>query len=182
MLLAFVIFLGLIVVGLTVMLILWLWSLAVTKAPFVPIPEAVLPNIVETLKLNNSAVLIDLGSGDGRVLFAASKCFPNLRCVGIDKALFAIWSARFVRRGKFPNVSFVRKNFFKYPLNEATHVFTYLFPKLMNELLPKLEQELKPGTRLVSCDFQFSNKQPIQTIELNRPEHALGRTLYVYEF
>ncbi len=182
MLLVFVIVLGIIVVGITVMLILWLWSLSVTKAPFVPIPNEVLPKIIEALKLTPSSVFVDLGCGDGRVLMAATKQFPNIRCIGIDKALFAIMSARFVARRMYPNISFIRSNFFKTSFRDATHVFTYLFPRLMNDLLPHLEKELRPGTRLVSCDFTFNNKKPVEVIELDRPQHALGKTLYVYEF
>jgi len=182
MLLVFVIFFGLIVVGVSVVLMLWLWSLVVTKAPFVPIPNEVLSSIVDALKLSPSSVFVDLGCGDGRVLRAASKQFPNIRCIGIDKALFAILSARFATRKKYPNIVYVRSNFFRASFREATHVFTYLFPRLMDELLPRLEKELRPGTRLVSCDFKFNHKVPTEVINLNRPKHALGKTLYVYEF
>ncbi|MEK7211069.1 MAG: hypothetical protein AAB731_00360, partial [Patescibacteria group bacterium] len=80
------------------------------------------------------------------------------------------------------NVKILRKNFFRADLSAATHIFTYLFPKPMNELLPKFKKELKPGARVVSCDFLFKEKEPAEIIELHRSKNQLARRLYVYEF
>jgi hypothetical protein len=75
----------------------------------------------------------------------------------------------------------LRGDFMKQNLSAADRVFTYLYPGLMDELLPKLEKELHPGTRLVSCDFPFSKKKAKEVIDLERPK-LTGQKLYIYEF
>ena len=52
----------------------------------------------------------------------------------------------------------------------------------MDSLLPKFEKELKPGTKVISCDFKFSKKEPTKVIHLKANKSALNRTLYVYDF
>ncbi|MBU1348656.1 hypothetical protein KJ781_01145 [Patescibacteria group bacterium] len=165
-------------------IIIWEASLALTDAPFVPIPPETLPPIVEALKLADTSVLYDLGSGDGRVLVSCWMHHPKASYVGIDVALAPTWFARWrlFRLGRPMTIHIMRRNFLTTDLSNATHVFTYLFPGLMEKLLPKLERELKPGTRLVSCDFPFKGKEPLEVIDLGRPERARGRRLYVYGF
>ena len=75
-----------------------------------------------------------------------------------------------------------RQDFFTANLSEATHLFTYLYPHVMDDLLPKLDKELKPGTRLVSISYKFTTRQPNVTIDLKRNPYKLARTLYIYEF
>ena len=79
-------------------------------------------------------------------------------------------------------IKIYNQDFFETDLSNATHVFLYLSSKIMDELLPKLERELKPGTRVVSVSFKFSNKAPKEIINLNRNDNQLARELYVYEF
>jgi len=169
---------------LSAVMIMWEWSLVVTRAPFISMPAAVLPYIVDALRLKPGSVVYDLGCGEGRVLFACWKRFPQAKYIGLDKATLpaaiAWWRKRSL--GKEADVTIKKKNFFRQDLRDATHVFVYLFPGLMDKLLPKLKRELKPGTRLVSCDFKFTAMEPVQVIDLGRPEGVLGRKLYVYEF
>ena len=162
----------------------FVWHLIITRrAPFVPIPKAVLGEIVKALELRPNSVLFDLGCGDGRVLLAAQAGQPKAKFVGIDVSWLPITLARWrIRLGKARNIKLTHGSFFKQDLTPATHVFTYLFPEIMNQLLPKLKQELHPGTRLVSCDFQFNELTPQRIINLNRPHKALGQRLFVYEF
>ena len=166
------------------LLLLWESSLLFTRAPFISIPAAVLPSIVDALELKEGSVMFDLGCGDARVLMACAEKQPRASFIGIDKATMAVWFAKFRlwrAKSRMP-IKLIKRNFFKCDMTPATHVFTYLFPGLMDSLLPYLEKQLKPGTRLVSCDFMFSKKQPTKVIDLNRPERSLGRKLYVYEF
>ncbi|MFH1146058.1 MAG: methyltransferase [bacterium] len=165
------------------LLVLWMWSLTVTGAPFVPIPTAILPEIIKALDLKDDDVFYDLGCGDGRVLIAVARERPMIKCVGVEKAIFPYWTARYnVWRSECKNIKIVRNNMFKEDLSKATKIFTYLFPKLMDRLFGKLNQEVKTGLVVVSCDFQFSKKEPEVVIDLHRPDHALGRMLRVYNF
>jgi hypothetical protein len=109
---------------------------------------------------------------------------PEAKYIGIDKAIvphvYAKWKLRKILGS---NVKLLHKNFFRQDLSDATHIYLYLFPGLLKSLLPKLEKELKPGTRVVSCDFEFPEEfKPVQVIDLNRAKGKRGRRLYLYSF
>lgn len=168
----------------TLSLFLLAWSAVFTRAPFVPLPKKALPSVVQALNLQPGDKLYDLGCGDGRVLIAAWRSQPQAQYIGIDKdwlpSICNHW--QLWRAGRPSQIKILRKNFFKQDLSDATHIFVYLFPKLMNDLLPKLTAELKPGTKVISCDFVFEHKQTSQIIDLHRPKNTLAKKLYVYEF
>lgn len=152
--------------------------------PFIPVPRAALSAIVEALRLTPRSVLYDLGSGDGRVLFAAAARHSHLRAVGVDHNHLVTWWARFKKRGVVTasKIDFMREDFFRLPLGKATHIFTYLYPAAMDALLPKLERELSPGARLVSADFRFGDREADTIICLPGRERELCSKLYVYVF
>ena len=66
------------------------------------------------------------------------------------------------------------------PLKDATHIYMYLFPKIMDKLLPKFQKECAIGTRIISCDFVFSKLSPDEVIELPVVKDPLCKKLYVY--
>ena len=154
------------------------------KAPFVPLPREVIPAVREALALDEGSVLFDLGCGEGRILIECCRAQPMARYVGIDlgwwPTVLARWRSRSFSTGR--SITILCGDILLTDVSSATHVFTYLFPDLMNELLPKLTKELRPGTRLVSCDFYFSEKKPSRVIDLNRDERKRAQRLYVYEF
>ena len=134
--------------------------------------------------LPEGSVVYDPGCGDGRVLFAIAKRNPGVRCVGIEIRLFPYMLAM-SKKQNHPeaNIEFVRGNCFTQDLSVATHMYVYLYPKVMDSLLPKLMRELKPGTELISLDFKFKKKQPERVIPLASAERKkLGQTLYAYRF
>lgn len=150
------------------------------RAPFVPVPRAVLSDIAAFADVRDSDIVYDLGCGDGRVLLALFKQCPHTRYVGIENA----WSAYLLAlarslRAKGDRFCIRRADFFKEDLREATIVFVYLYPKVLDALLPKLESELKPGARVISCDFRFQGREPQKTANVgSRGEHHL----FLYEF
>lgn len=169
-----------IILGLTTILFLFLIGNFTFDAPFIPIPKAVLRRIQQTLELNSESILYDLGSGDGRILITCGDG-PHKKLIGIEKGPIPYFISKF--RLLFhaeKNITILRKNFFDVHLDQATHVVTYLLPKVLEKLESKFDQELKPGTRLVTCDFKLKKKIPYEIIQLDRPKHALGKTLYVY--
>lgn len=170
--------------GVIIVSVFWMKSLLANKAPFVPIPNDVVPEIAKALGLSANSILYDLGCGDGRVLKACLQLEPKIKAIGIEKEIVPFCLAKWKLRkfNKTASCQLFHKNFFDVSVTDATHIFTYLFPGLMDDLLPKLQQELKPGTKLVSCDFLFHHKQPSQVIDLKRSNRALGRKLYYYEF
>ena len=186
----FLIFLLLIALIVLFILLLRISSLSFTGAPYIQIPEAVLPAIVKVLGLKGDSKLYDLGCGDGRVLIAAYRSqeldlsASDAKYIGIDNAIFPVFVARqkIKKLGLPPPINIIKKDLFKTDLTDATHIFIYLYPKLVNALLPKFERELKSGTKVVSCDYKFEKKESVQIINLNRHAGSLGKFLYVYKF
>ncbi len=162
----------------------FVWGMLTAAAPFVSIPKEVLPEIVKALQIKEGDTVYDLGCGDGRVLAACHKFEPGAGYIGMERNFFAWLSAkmRFWFLGNPRNISILRGNFFREDLAAATHIFTYLFPKPMDKLLLKFQKELRPGARVVSCDFSLKEKEPVEIIDLRRSKSQLARKLYVYEF
>jgi SAM-dependent methyltransferase len=169
-----------------VLFIFWAIGNFKNKVPFVTAPSAIMKDIAKALEVKDDSVVYDLGCGDGRILIHLSKINPKAKYIGIENNTFPIILARvnsFFSKKKTGNkVEIVNKDFFKQDLSNATHIFTYLYPNIMDDLLTKFDKELKPGTRLVSLSFKFTGKQPINEIDLKRSKYKLGRKLFVYQF
>jgi len=107
-------------------------------------------------------IVVDLGSGDGRIVVTAAKKF-GARGFGVELDwrlnLQAVENAR--QAGVEDRVKFLDQDLFKTDLSEATVVTTYLLPFMMLKLRTVL-LELKPGTRIVSHDFDFGDWRPDQ--------------------
>ena len=154
-------------------------SIFTADAPFVPIPREIEDKIIESLKLNEDSVLYDLGCGDGRVLKSAVEKYPNIKAVGIEIAFIPYLLARFKTR-KNKNIEIRREDIFKTDIANATHIFTYLYPKVMEKLMPVLEKKCRSGTRIVSCDFEDKNRKPTEIIELSKNNSGRGKRLIIY--
>ncbi len=151
--------------------------------PFIPVQRKVLDEIFLNLKLEENSVLYDLGCGDGRILFEAKKRNRSISCVGIEIAPFPFLFTKIkslLHSSK--NIHILYGNFFNIDISPASHIFLYLFPEVLDDLLPKFEKELKPGTRIVSCDFQFSKREPNKVIEIKPTKWQKNKKLYIYDF
>ncbi len=179
-------FLVIVLLGMIYLFVLWSIGNFKNKVPFVTASGAVLKDIANSLDVKEGSVVYDLGCGDGRILFYLSKLTPRALYIGIENNRLPIILARiesFYNNKKTGNkVEIINQDFFKTDLSNATHIFTYLYPQIMEDLLPKFEKEFKPGTKLVSLSFKFREKKPIQEIDLNRSKYKLGRKIYVYQF
>jgi len=142
---------------------------------FVPTPQAVVDEMLKLADVKQGDVLYDLGSGDGRIPITAAKRY-GVRAVGIDidpqRIAEANENAR--RNGVTGQVQFRNENLFTANFREATVVTLYLLPELNVRLRPKLWKELKPGTRVVSHQFEMGDWKPEKTVELN------GRRIYFW--
>lgn len=163
--------------------ILFLITPLFSLIPFVPVRKEILSKTISALELNNKSILYDLGCGDGRVLLEASKLNPNIKCIGIEISPFPFLLAKIKKWLSFSkNINILYGNFYKINVSEASHVFLYLFPEAMDKLLPKFEKELKPSSRVVSCDFEFSKRKPDKILEIGLPNWQKNKKLYVYNF
>lgn len=153
-------------------------------APYIQVPDEVLDSIVRALNIGSGSKVYDLGCGDGRVLRASYLNNPEAEYVGIDSALFPVIEARLrIKKLKAESkIKVIKADIFKSDISDATHIFLYLYPNIINSLLPRLNKELKKGARVVSCDYPFDNKKPKEIIDLNRRRGQLAKFLYIYEF
>jgi ribosomal protein L11 methylase PrmA len=120
----------------------------------------------------------DLGSGDGRLVIAAVRDFGARAAIGveIDPALVAR-SREYARRaGVADRVTFLQQDFFRADVAPASVVTLYLTREMNIRLAPKLQAELRPGTRVVSFDFDMGDWEPGAMIRVD----VSGRTTPVY--
>jgi len=142
---------------------------------FVPTPQEVVDEMLRLANVRKGDVLYDLGSGDGRIPVTAAKKF-GVRAVGIDIDPERIQEANenAKRNGVTSLVKFRNEDLFQADFHEATVVTLYLLPDLNVKLRPRLWNELKPGTRIVSHQFDMAEWKPDKQVELN------GRTIYFW--
>jgi ubiquinone/menaquinone biosynthesis C-methylase UbiE len=128
--------------------------------PFVPTNQATVDAMLRVANVGASDFVIDLGSGDGRILITAAKQ-RGARGFGVDidpqRVREAIENAK--AAGVSDRVRFFQRNLYETKISEATVVTLYLLPRVNIELRPRLLAELKPGTRVVSHDFDMGDWQ-----------------------
>jgi ribosomal protein L11 methylase PrmA len=142
---------------------------------YVPTPQDVVEDMLRLVDVRKGDVLYDLGSGDGRIPVTAARRY-GIRAVGIDIDPERIREAQENARkaGVTKLVEFRREDLFKADFKEATVVTLYLLPDLNVKLRPRLWAELKPGTRIVSHQFDMGDWKPEKKLEVN------GRTVYFW--
>jgi SAM-dependent methyltransferase len=148
------------------------------EVPYVPTHELVVAEMLKVAKVGKNDVLYDLGSGDGRIPITAAKKFGT-RGVGVDIDPARITEARAnaVKAGVADKVKFMQQDLFETDIKEATVVTLYLLPDVNLRLRPKLLADLKPGTRVVSHNYDMGDWKPLQTITVKVPEE---HTIYYW--
>lgn len=144
--------------------------------PYVPTPTEVVNKMLSVAGVNSKDTLYDLGCGDGRIVVAAAKDRRVRKAIGfdLDPERIRESNANAKQAGVNGRVSFQQKNLFDVDISEATVVSMYLLPSVNLKLRPKLLSDLKPGTRLVSHDFDMGDWQPDRTIQIS------GHTIYYW--
>lgn len=134
------------------------------NVPFVESPEPVVTQMLELANVTEEDVVYDLGSGDGRIVIRAAEEF-GARGVGIEIKPRLVKQARqnAAEAGVSNRVSFREGDLFDADISEATVVTLYLLPSVNKKLRPKLFRELRPGTRVVSHDFDMDEWEPDTT-------------------
>jgi len=123
---------------------------------FAPTPQNVVEAMLRAVKVTRADVLYDLGSGDGRIPITAARMY-GARAVGIELDPVLVRGAATDARtaGVSDKVRFLTQDLFTTNIGEATVVSMYLTPYLNFRLLPKLNKELKPGSRVVSHQWEM---------------------------
>ena len=140
----------------------------VDAGPYVPTPDSVVEAMLKLAGVGPKDFLIDLGSGDGRIVITAAKKFGARGFgVDIDATLVALSNHAAAREGVGDRVRFSRQDLFETPIGQATVVTIYLLPDTVNMLRGKLLSELKPGTRVVSHDYPIDGWTAEQSVSMN---------------
>jgi hypothetical protein len=147
--------------------------------PYVPTHESLVEEMLNMARVGRNDVLYDLGSGDGRIVITAAKKYGT-RGVGYDLDPERVSEARenARRAGVTDRVRFEQQDIFTAKISDATVITMYLLPDVNLRLRPKLLSELKPGTRIVSHNYDLGDWQPVQRKEMD--VSGVNHTLFLW--
>jgi len=149
-------------------------------APYVPTPPEVVDRMLAFAKVGPKDVVYDLGCGDGRIVIAAAKKF-GARGVGVDidpeRIDESVANAR--KAGVERLVTFKLQDAMKTDVSDASVVMLYLLSFANVQLRPILQQQLKPGARIVSHNFGMGDWEPEQ-VDSFKDANGGTRTLYLW--
>ncbi|NXR76423.1 F173B methyltransferase, partial [Pycnonotus jocosus] len=122
--------------------------------PFVPATAAQIQNVLKMLE-NRSGSLVDIGSGDGRIVIAAAK--KGFQAVGYELNPWLVWYSRYRawRDGVHQNTKFYISDLWKVSFSHYRNVVVFGVPQMMPQLEKKLEKELECNARIIACRFPF---------------------------
>jgi ribosomal protein L11 methylase PrmA len=147
--------------------------------PYVPLSKKQLQDIAKNIQVNKNDRIIDLGCGDGRVL----RLFEQQGAkdlTGYEINLWAYILARIKNKIHHSRANVYCQDFNQINLNRYNIIFCYLLESYLSGLRTKFEQELKPGTKIISYGFAIKNwRQPTQVIHTNTKRFTLGR-IFIY--
>ena len=151
--------------------------------PFVPTTEEAVQAMLKLADVKKTDVVYDLGCGDGRIVVAAAKTF-GARAVGIDIDPQRISEAKenAKKAGVEDKVRFEENDLFEADIHEASVVTLFLLSSVNLKLRPKLLQDLKPGTRVVSNTFDMGDWKPEKEVTVGDPDEQsyLSHRLFLW--
>jgi tRNA A58 N-methylase Trm61 len=147
----------------------------VEEVPFITTPDNVTLEMLKLAGVGPADHVIDLGSGDGRIVITAARRF-GASGLGVEIVPDLVRRSRenAKQAGVADRVEFREQDLFETDLSKATVVTLYLLPEVNLQLRPRL-QKLKPGTRIVSHDWDMGDWKPDRTITVDAPDKAIGR-------
>jgi SAM-dependent methyltransferase len=145
------------------------------EVPFITSPDAVTLEMLRSADVKPADFVVDLGSGDGRIVITAARLF-GARGLGVEIVPELVQKSRdnARRAGVEDRAEFREQDLFRTDLAQASVVTLYLLPEVNLQLRPSL-LALKPGTRIVSHDWDMGDWRPDRTTELDVPEKQVGR-------
>ena len=140
----------------------------VDAGPYVPSPQSVVSDMLKLADVGPEDFVVDLGSGDGRIVRTAALVF-GARGFGVEikDELVRQSNADAAREGIAERVKFINADLFKTDISQATVLTLYLLPHTVNLLKEKLLAELKPGTRVLSHDYPLSGWIPEKYVQMD---------------
>lgn len=147
---------------------------------YVPTPDDVVEMMLHLARVSRKDVVYDLGCGDGRIVVAAAKKY-GCKAFGFDidpeRIEESLENVKKNRVGRLVKIE--EKDIFTLDLGPANVVTLYLLPGLNVRLIPQLE-ELRPGCRIVSHDFDMQGVKPDMVLEMESEEDGAEHTVYLW--
>jgi SAM-dependent methyltransferase len=140
----------------------------VDAGPYVPSPQSVVADMLKLADIGPRDFVIDLGSGDGRIVLTAAKVFGASGFgVEIKDELVKLSNEAAKKEGVAERVKFIKADLFKTDISQATVLTMYLLPNTVNMLKDKLLTELKPGTKVLSHDYPLTGWIPEKYVQMD---------------
>ena len=146
----------------------------VNAGPYVPSPSSVVSDMLTLAEVGPKDFVIDLGSGDGRIVLTAAKVF-GARGFGVDinEKLVKEANEAAKQQGVADRATFTIQDLFKTDIRKATVLTMYLLPNTVNMLKDKLLTELNPGTRILSHDYPLSGWIPEKYVQMDLEDKVI---------
>ena len=159
--------------------------MAILRKPdiaYIPCTREIVEEILDFAGIESGDVIYDLGCGDGRILTAAAKRYGT-RGVGIDIDSERVRESRInaIKYGLDKHLKFIENDLFVSDFSEASIVFIYLLPHLNLKLRPLLWEQLKPGTKIISRDFDMGDWKPLKKLFVTDPVEEEEANLFYWE-
>ncbi|XP_048371545.1 ATP synthase subunit C lysine N-methyltransferase [Sphaerodactylus townsendi] len=131
--------------------------------PFVPATPKQIDNVLSALK-GRSGSLVDIGSGDGRIVIAAAKV--GFKAVGYELNPWLVWYSQYQawKAGVHHNTKFYISDLWKVSFSQYTNVVVFGVPQMMLQLEEKLGEELQLEAKVIACRFPFPCWKPSHTV------------------
>ncbi len=144
--------------------------------PYVQTPMNVVERMLEVAKVNARDYVIDLGSGDGRMVITAAKKY-GARGFGVDlnRRLVEQANRAAAKAGVADRAAFYERDLYETDFSAASVMTIYLLPEVNLMVRPKLLATLKPGTRIVTHDYDMGEWQPDEQLVMDAPDKPVGR-------
>ena len=151
-------------------------------APYYPTPETVVEEMLKMVGTKAGEKMFDLGSGDGRIVIMAAKKFDaDATGVEFDADLHRQSSERIKALGLEKKARIIHGDIMAQDYSGANVITVYLLPISNDKVRPMLEKQLKPGTRIVAHDFEFSGWNADKVMHIEDDGEGRSHTLYLYK-
>ena len=153
--------------------------LLATDAPFYRLSNESIDEILTNVQLDPKKIFYDLGCGDGRVLIAASKKEPGMKCIGVERALVP-YVMSIYRTMWHENIMIIRGDLKKQHLKRCGVVYVYLMPYIVDRISLKLLKSQANGAQIVSVEFPLPNHIKPRKVHRLKHRSELASTWYLY--
>jgi hypothetical protein len=150
-------------------------------APYIPLSQKFIQRILLFGSLSSNDIFYDLGCGDSRILISGLSDFNVSKVVGYEMAPWPYFKSLFlIKYNKIKNIELFRKNCLKADISQATFIYLYLFPKLVEKIAYKIVKEGTPKTKILCVEFPIEMNQHNE-FQLLKSEKIDNLTAYLYE-